>query len=152
MKRLVLIGVAIVILLSACISCALNAEKEIAAITIAEKWLALIDTGKYSNSWQEADENFRSKVPQDKWIQILQIVRTPMGKVISRKLETKVYKTSLPGAPDGHYVIIQYITSFQDKRNFTETVVSAFDKDGRWRVLGYNIQFCSYCYMKMVID
>jgi hypothetical protein len=140
MKRLALIGVAIAIVLSAGISCAPNAEKEKAAVSAAENWLTLVDTGKYSESWQEAAENFRSAVKQDQWGQMLQSVRTPLGKVISRKLKTKVYKKALPGAPDGQYVVIQFETSFQNKKSAIETIITMFDKDGRWRIAGYHLK------------
>ena len=47
MKRIVVVGVAIAIVLLVGISWATNAEKEKAAITAAQKWLTLIDAGKY---------------------------------------------------------------------------------------------------------
>jgi hypothetical protein len=140
MKRFIVVGVAIVIVLLVGISWATNAEKEKAAVRAAESWLTVVDIGKYSESWQEAAEYFRNSVEQDKWKQMLQSVRTPLGNVISRKLKTKTYKTALPGAPDGQYVVIQFETSFQNKKSAIETVTPMFDKDGRWRVSGYYIK------------
>lgn len=140
MKRIVVVGVAIAIVLLAGISWATNAEKEKAAFTAAQKWLTLIDEGKYSESWQESAEYFRNAVKQDQWEQMLQSVRMPLGRVISRKLKTKVYKTSLPGAPDGQYVVIQFEASFQNKKSAIETVTPIFDKDARWRASGYYIK------------
>ena len=140
MKRIVGVGVAIAIVLLVGISWATNTEKEKAAVTAAQKWLTLIDVEKYSESWQESAEYFRNAVKQDQWGQMLQSVRTPLGKVISRKLKTKVYKTSLPGAPDGQYVVIQFETSFQNKKSAIETVTPMFEKDGRWKVSGYYIK------------
>ena len=139
MKRKVIFGVAIAILLLAGISWAANAEKEKAAITITEKWLVLIDTGKYSESWLEANEYFRNSVKKDQWDKTVQSVRTSIGKVISRKLKTKIYKTALPGEPQGQYIIIQYATSFQNKKSATEEVVAMLDKNGRWKVSGYHL-------------
>ena len=71
---------------------------------------------------------------------MLQSVRTPLGRVISRKLKTKVYKTSLPGAPDGQCVVIQFEASFQNKKSAIETVTPIFDKEARWRASGYYIK------------
>jgi hypothetical protein len=71
---------------------------------------------------------------------MLQSVRMPLGKMISRKLKTSAYKTTLPGAPDGQYVVIQFETSFQNKKSAIETVTPMFDHDGRWRVSGYYIK------------
>jgi len=140
MKRIVVVGVAIATVLLVGISWATNVDKEKAAVNAAETWLTLVDTGKYSESWQEAAEYFRNSVEPDQWEQMLQSVRTPLGKMISRKLKTKTYKTALPGAPDGQYVVIQFETSFQNKKFAIETVTPMFDKDGRWRVSGYYIK------------
>jgi predicted SnoaL-like aldol condensation-catalyzing enzyme len=64
-------------------------------------------------------------------------VRAPLGKVVSRKAYSKKYSESLPGAPDGKYVVIQYESSFEKKKAAVETVTAALDEDGRWRVSGY---------------
>jgi hypothetical protein len=64
----------------------------------------------------------------------------PLGKVILRQLKIKAYQTTLAGAPDGQYVVIQFETSFQNKRSAIETVTPMLDKDGQWRVSGYYIK------------
>lgn len=70
----------------------------------------------------------------------LHATRDPLGKLVSRKLKSADYKTSLPGAPDGQYVVIQYETSFEHKQSALETVTPMLDKDGKWRVSGYYIK------------
>lgn len=132
--------VVIVIVLMTCIATAAGPEKEKAAVVAAQKWLALIDAGNYADSWKKAAGYFRAAVNQEKWEQSLQAVRTPLGKIISRKVKSKVYQTSVPGAPDGEYVIIQFQTSFQNKNSAIETVTPMLDKDGQWRVSGYFIK------------
>ena len=47
---------------------------------------------------------------------------------------------SLPGAPDGHYVVLHYETSFENKKTAIETVTPMLDQDGDWRVSGYYIR------------
>ena len=66
-------------------------------------------------------------------------VRTPLGKVVSRKVKSRQYATSLPGAPDGEYVVIQFETRFENKANALETITPMLDKDGKWKVSGYFI-------------
>jgi len=66
--------------------------------------------------------------------------REPLGKLISRKVANALYTTSLPGLPDGQYVVIQFNTSFENKKSGIETVTPMVDKDGRWRVSGYYIK------------
>ena len=117
-----------------------NTKKEKAAVVAAEQWLSLVDEGKYDQSWKEAAKYFKNAVSQDKWYQSLQAVRNPLGKLISRKVKTQVYKTTLPGAPDGEYVVIQFETSFKNKKTAVETVTPMMDKDGVWRVSGYYIK------------
>jgi hypothetical protein len=133
---LVIVG----LILSDGVAMASGAGKETAAISAAEKWLATVDAGEYAASWNEAAEFFRNAVKPEQWEQSLQAARKPLGKVISRKVQTKTYKTALPGAPDGEYVVIQFETSFENKKAAIETVTPMMDKDGKWRVSGYYIK------------
>lgn len=115
-------------------------EKETSAIASAEKWLTIIDNGKYIKSWKESSEYFKRSVSQDQWEQALQAIRKPLGKPVSRKVMSASYTTSLPGAPDGEYVVIEFNTSFENKETGIETVIPRMDKDGIWRVTGYYIK------------
>jgi hypothetical protein len=71
---------------------------------------------------------------------MLKAARDPLGKVQSRKLVKATYTKSLPGAPDGDYVVMQYESSFEHKQSAIETITGALDKDGKWRVSGYFIK------------
>jgi hypothetical protein len=66
--------------------------------------------------------------------------RAPLGAVRTRKLKSATYTKTLPGAPDGEYVVIQYDTSFENKKSAVETITPMLDKDGKWRVSGYFIK------------
>ncbi len=48
--------------------------------------------------------------------------------------------SSLPGAPDGAYVVIQYGTSFENRKHAVETVTPMRERNGAWRVSGYFIR------------
>jgi hypothetical protein len=115
-------------------------DREKAAIAAAEKWLAIVDKGKYMESWEASSEYFKQALTQDQWEQALRAVRGPLGKLISRKVKNATYTNSLPGAPDGQYVVIQFNTSFENKKSGIETVTPMIDKDGVWRVSGYYIK------------
>ena len=117
-----------------------RSDREKAAIAAAEKWLTIVDKGKYMESWKESSEYFKQAVTQDQWEQALRAVRGPLGKLISRKVKSATYTSSLPGAPDGQYVVIQFNTSFENKKSGIETVTPMIDKDGKWRVSGYYIK------------
>ena len=115
-------------------------EKEKVAAAAAEKWVALVDGGKYAESWKAAAAYFKNAVKQEQWEQAAQAVRKPLGKLVSRKVKTSTYKTELPGAPDGEYVVVTFETAFENKKTATETVTPMMDKDGTWRVSGYFIK------------
>jgi hypothetical protein len=106
----------------------------------AESWLALVDAGKYAESWQEAAQLFKAAVTVEQWNNALRASRDPFGKVLSRKVKSATYTKTLPGAPDGEYVVIQYESSFEHKQAAVETVTPMMDKDGKWRVSGYYIK------------
>lgn len=106
----------------------------------AETWLALVDSGKYADSWQESASLFKAHVTKGQWSSMIAATRDPLGKVVSRKLKSAQYTKTLPGAPDGEYVIIQYDTSFEHKQSAVETVTPMLDKEGKWKVSGYFIK------------
>ncbi len=106
----------------------------------SDAWLALVDSGKYADSWQEASQFFKTAVTKEKWQDALHGTRDPLGKMLSRKLKSATYTKTLPGAPDGQYVVIQYESSFERKQAAVETVTPMLDKDGMWRVSGYYIK------------
>lgn len=106
----------------------------------AEKWLALVDSGKYAESWDEASELFKSAITKEQWQKTLKSTLGPLGKLQSRKLKSATFAKSLPGAPDGEYVVIQYDSSFENKKSAVETLTPMRDKDGTWRVSGYFIR------------
>jgi hypothetical protein len=140
MKRSFLCLVMAGLILSGGIASAIDAEKEKSALSAAENWLAIVDAGKYAASWKEAAELLKNAVKPEQLELSMKATRQPLGKVISRKMQTKSYKTSLPGAPDGEYVVIQFDTSFENKKKAIETVTPMLEKDGKWRVSGYYIK------------
>ena len=111
-----------------------------AAAPVAQAWLTLVDEGKIAESWEQASKLFQAGVAKDKWGAVLKSARGPLGKLQSRKLISATYMTSVPGAPDGQYVVIQFETSFENKKQAVETVTPMKGDDGAWRVSGYYIK------------
>ena len=114
-------------------------NKETTAQKSAEKWLGLIDRSEYSDSWSEAAPYFQNNVTKEQWQRTLLGVRQPLGKMLSREVASTQYTTTLPGSPDGEYVVIQYNTSFENKESAVETVTPMLDENDRWKVAGYYI-------------
>jgi len=119
---------------------AADSAREAAALSAAEKWLALVDRGKYGESWEDSAALFKNAVRPGQWTQSMQAVREPLGRLVSRSVKTLAYRTALPGAPDGEYVVIEFETAFENKKAAVETVIPMMDPDGVWRVSGYTIK------------
>ena len=117
-----------------------NPAAEKAAVKASQAWLALVDAGRYDESWQEAARLFKAAVTKQQWRASMGAYRKPLGQLIARTLKSKTYATSLPGAPDGEYVVIQYATTFENKKSAIETITPMLDGDGKWRVSGYYIR------------
>ena len=115
-------------------------KPEDAAQNAAESWLKLVDDGHYAASWEQAAKLFKGVVRQADWEHMAGGVRSPLGRLVSRKLKSREYTEKMPGAPDGKYVIIQYDTVFENKASAVETVTPMLDPDNAWRVSGYFIR------------
>lgn len=139
MKKSPVIIIILVLTLAVTSFCAANEAYFKAAGEAAEKWLALIDEGDYAGCYDMSAQLAKDMVPKERWMLNLSLARDPLGKVVSRMLHIVDYKTSLPGAPDGDYIIIQYKTVFEKKPLALETITPMLDKDGKWRVAGYYI-------------
>ena len=114
------------------------AEKK--AVESANSWLPLVDQEKYGDAWESAAGYLKSAVTKEDFIKAFTGVRKPLGTMKSRKIKSKEYRTSLPGAPEGEYVVIQFDTSFENKTSAIETITPMLDKDGTWKVSGYFIK------------
>ena len=117
-----------------------RAGAESTAQKAASQWLALVDEGRHGASWDEASSLFKNAVSRADWQKALRAVRAPLGGLKSRKVKSSTFTRTMPGAPDGEYVVIQYETEFEKKASAVETVTPERDKNGTWRVSGYYIK------------
>jgi hypothetical protein len=111
-----------------------------AARRAAGDWLALVDRGELTASWNRASTSFKAAVTSEQWLQAASGVRTPLGALAQREERSVQFTKTLPGAPDGQYVLLQYQASFEKKASSVETVTVKLDADGQWRVTGYFIK------------
>jgi len=136
MKTALLTSILLATLLS---PTALADEDTQPGVKASEAWLAIVDKGQYKKSWTDASTYFKKSLKAGAWEAQLKAARGPLGPVVSRKLKVAQYATSLPGAPDGQYVVAQFSTSFEKKKEAVETVTSM--KEGSvWRAAGYFIR------------
>jgi Protein of unknown function (DUF4019) len=111
---------------------------EAAAVAAAEAWLHQVDAGHYAESWDQSAAVLRGAVTKSQWEQSLQAVRGQLGKLSVRSLKSAAATSSLPGAPEGKYVVIQFATTFA-QRPAVETVTPMWEQGG-WRVAGYYVR------------
>lgn len=111
-----------------------------AATEGAQTWLALVDGGQFEASWDAAATLFKSSVTKEQWNSSLKGAREPLGSLSTRQLRGAEYKTQLPGAPDGKYVVVYYDTAFAQKAAAKESVTLMEEPDASWKVAGYFIQ------------
>ena len=111
-----------------------------AAEVSAEAWLSLIDNQSYAASWDTAASLFKGAVAQETWRAAAQAARSPLDPMKTRTLKSATVTTSLPGAPDGEYVVFQFDATFEQKSAAVETVTTIRERDGTWRVGGYFIR------------
>jgi len=109
-------------------------------VAAAQSWLALVDAAKYDESWRAAAAQFQRGVSEDQWPTLASKALTPLGKLRTRHLHSTTYQTSLPGAPDGKYVVIRFDASFENKARALETVTPSQGQDGAWKVAGYFVK------------
>lgn len=139
MKRVIGIILGMVVFLAAPAR-AQDAQTLASAQAASKSWLALTDSRAYSQSWEQAAGLFQAAVSKSGWVESIQAVRSPLRSVKSRTLKSATFTRSLPGAPAGEYVVIQYETQFEHKANAIETVTPLREKDGSWKVCGYYIK------------
>ena len=103
-------------------------------------WLALVDDDKGGESWEVAGALFKSGVTQETWVGMVKQARDLLGELTSRELSSSKFSTELANAPAGEYVVLEYATSFENRKGTTERVVVTLDEDGEFRVIGYGFQ------------
>ncbi len=140
MKKVTTILLLAILISSAWCKAQSNPKAEAAAVSAAEAWFILVEDEKYGESWDEAADLFKEAIQRENWINTMQSVRKPLGKTLKRELKSSSYRTTLPGAPEGEYVVIQFETSFENKESAIETITPALDKEGKWRLSGYYIK------------
>jgi hypothetical protein len=116
-----------------------DSAPEVTAQREAEGWLRLVDQGHYEASWDSSSATFRRAVTRGAWGPMVRQARSQYEPLGARRLLSRQYTTTLPKAPPGQYVVLQYQTAAAGGHQVVETVVMERDA-GRWRLSGYFIR------------
>ncbi|MBV2148546.1 DUF4019 domain-containing protein [Sphingobium sp. AS12] len=106
-----------------------------AVVDAARRWLALVDEGRWDESYRGTTTSFRQLNTAKVWADTSEKVRVPLGAALSRIL---VSQENLPAPPAG-YEVVKFRTRFANKAEAIETV-SLDREDGGWRVAGVTIE------------
>ena len=106
----------------------------------SRSWLAKLDAGDYGATWDAAAAAFRKAITRNKWEADVGSVRKALGPLQERSSRGVRFTRSLPGAPDGDYVLLQNDARFQNKAAAIESITMSREADGVWRVVGYFIR------------
>ena len=104
------------------------------AVRAARDWLTLHDEGRWRESWTTTASSFRRLNSLERWTEVAQSVRPPLGAVVAR---TAISQESVPAPPAG-VEVVKFRTRFANKAEAIETV-SLAREDGVWRVAGIYI-------------
>ncbi|HET6264878.1 MAG TPA: DUF4019 domain-containing protein [Usitatibacter sp.] len=132
-----------VALLAAASGLAAAQEDELAAapaLAAAEIWLTLLDEGRYGQGWDRVAPMMQERISRTQWETGLATTRQPLGLVLRRKLRQANLTNIIAGAPDGDYFVLQYDTVFEGRPITTEVVTVMKDREGVWRVSGYELR------------
>ena len=111
-----------------------------AAGQAADTWLALVDARNYAASWDLAATFFKDNVTPEQWAVSAGEARRPLGAMRLREIRAARRVSTLPGVPDGDYVVFQFDTIFAGKAAAVETVTFVREDDGLWRAVGYFVR------------
>jgi hypothetical protein len=106
----------------------------------ASSWLKLVDSGNYAASWAQASSLFKAAVTESSWESALKSSRGSLGAIRTREVQSAIFTRTMPGGPDGEYVVIKYVSHFEHKASAIETVTPMIEKDGSWHVSGYYVK------------
>ena len=111
-----------------------DAAAESEMVRVARHWLALVDEGRWNESWSATAQAFRELNTSETWASVSEELRVPLGAVISR---TAAGEDDVPAPPSG-YRMVKFRTSFANKPVAIETLTLVRDGNA-WRVAGYII-------------
>ena len=98
----------------------------------ARDWLAIVDGGRWEESWRATGDSFRSLNSVEAWARASEQARAPLGAMVSR---ADLSQESVPAPPNG-YEMVKFRTSFANRAAVVETVTLV--REGQaWRVVGY---------------
>jgi len=116
-----------------------DSSAEALAKADAEAWLALMDADDFDASWATSSSFLKRTATRESWAKTATGIRTTFGKPLRRVHSATSATATLPGAPSGKYVVVEFRSRFSERPVVREEVVEMLCDDGKWRVAGYDL-------------
>ena len=116
-----------------------DSEKVEQAEPIGTEFLALVDGGKYAESWQSSASLMQEKISKNDWVEKLGKARNLSGGLVQRVQKSASYSTEAKDSPEGEYIMLIYESDFQRAEDVSEYVTVMREGDA-WKVAGYFMQ------------
>lgn len=131
---------ATVLLLALLTACTARAAEPIpAAIAAAWQWLVFVDGEDYGAAWASASPLWKDSTSEEKWTAALRALREPLGGIQKREVVRALAATSIPGRPEGSYVIVQFRANFASRSDVMEKLTMARSASGDWQACEYAV-------------
>ncbi len=103
---------------------------------VSKAFVELLDSQDYTKSWSSASSYFQATIPQQDWTVMMEKLRKPLGKLLSREISDQRTAKDPANLPKGDYMVFFYRSKFANKENVYE-LVTLVKEDGVWKVLTY---------------
>jgi hypothetical protein len=104
-----------------------------------EHWLKLMDAEEYAAAWKSTSNGVHDGMPKFAWTTLASATHIPLGAIKSRKFKGATVDKPSADKPGLESITFVYVSQYEKSANVSETVTSVHEKDGVWRVSGFNI-------------
>ena len=111
------------------------------ASKVAESWLSDINEKQYKNAFEILSIEAKSIYKQENWISLIQDLMLEFGRLESRQVTEKKFKSEVEGMEDGFYVFIDYKVSYLNTINHNEQILLKQNNKSKWKIVDYNYEF-----------
>tara|TARA_B100001109_G_C18679346_1_gene387903 strand:- start:130 stop:567 length:438 start_codon:yes stop_codon:yes gene_type:complete len=111
------------------------------ASEIALNWLNDINDESYESAYNGLAIENKNQYPKEIWIKLINELMIEFGKLNSRSLISKNFKSSIEGVEDGFYVLLEFKSDYKKTKNHKEFIILKQNDQTNWVILDYNYEF-----------
>lgn len=119
-------------------------EPSVSADPVVQKWLTAIDSGNYTEAWQQMDPASRQwfHLNFKQFQEVFGNARKPLGKTVSRTVVSRGDSSNPPNSPPGLYRTVSYLSKFENSPQCVQEFVAVRATENlTWRVFTHQVSF-----------